>query len=371
MWLWPHLREMPAIEAGSLVRVKLRILFFLGVVAMLSACAATLQNAVPDAGYRTYSSEKRHHIAGGYQNVGDYRPSVGAGWRHLISDPYSKEHPVPARRVLNRAQIKQQLAKASRKPFSVTWIGHSTLLIKAGDRWILTDPMFGERASPLRNVGPKRSVTAALKVEDLPPIDVIIVSHNHYDHLDSRALRQLAKINPGTAVLMPLGNGGTAKRAGFRDVRELDWYDDTKIGDVKFTLVPAVHSSRRGFFNINKALWGGWSISARGKKIYFSGDTGFGSFIRDIRHHLGKHDIALVPIGAYHPPEVESGFHTTPEEAVKMGEILGARHIIPIHWGTIALTEEPFAEQRSRFVNAIGRNKSAHILKIGQSIGFY
>lgn len=349
----------------------LRLLILLGAAILLSACASTILQAVPDAGYRTYSSEKRHHIARGFQNVGDFKPSPGAGWRHLIADPYSKSHVVPAEQILSRAQAMKQMQVASRRKFSITWIGHSTLLIRAAGKWILTDPLFGDRASPLKNVGPRRSVEPALQIEDLPPIDAIIVSHNHYDHLDGSALRKLAKRNPKTVVLMPLGNGIVAKQAGFKDVRELDWYDDSQVGGVKFTAVPAVHSSRRGAFNTNKALWSGWSISARGKKIYFSGDTGFGSFVSDIRERLGRHHIALVPIGAYRPPEVESGFHTSPEEAVQMARILGARHIVPIHWGTIALTDEPFAEQRGRFVKAIGKRKSAHILKIGGSIGLY
>ena len=352
----------------------MRIICLIFLLFSVSACTTvgTMRSAAvqakPDPQYRTYSPEKKHHTERGFQNVGGFKPSPGAGFVHHIFNRFSKSAVLPDNHVLSHDEVQQQLKRARSAPVSVTWIGHSTMLIRVGEKWILTDPFFGERASPVPGIGPSRSVPAALSVAELPPIDVIMISHNHYDHLDGPAMAQLARRNPDAVVLVPLVNGGTARRAGFRDVRELDWYDEENAGGLRVTSLPAVHSSRRGLMNKNKALWGGWSIRAGKRRIYFGGDTGYGTFARDIREKLGRHHIALVPIGAYQPQSLESAFHVTPEDAVRIARTLGARHIFPMHWGTIALTAEPFKEQKRRFLAASKGLRGAKVMKIGATV---
>lgn len=327
--------------------------------------------AVSDGAYRTDSDEKRHHGPNGFRNVGDFRPSEGAGWRHLTTDPYFARVGAQPRKPLSRSAVLRGIEAARNKRFSITWIGHATFLIRMNGTWILTDPFFGERASPVHAAGPKRLYPPALSVADLPEIDLVVISHNHYDHWDSRALAQIARANPKARLLVPLGNAATAQRHGFDNVHEMDWFDTEHTKGISVTAVPAVHSSRRSLGNTDQALWGGWSLAAAGRRLYFAGDTGYGSFINDIRRVIGRHDIALVPIGAYEPQSTESMFHTTPEDAVRLADKLQARHIIPIHWGTIALTPETFDEQAARYQRATAGRKGAHLPRIGETLGFY
>lgn len=335
---------------------------------LLSACATPHKVGSQDDGHRIGFTGKAHHIGDRFRNAGDYTPSPGGSWLKLAFDPYRKHVTVPKGHFLSHEAAVTGLRKSATKSASITWIGHSTFLMRIGKRWLLTDPVFSSRVSPVPPFGPKRLVRPGLKLKDLPKIDVIILSHNHFDHTDFPSLVQLAKLNPNAQVFVPLKNAGVVKRAGFRHITEADWFETHGFAGMQFTAVPAVHSSRRGIADLNKSLWSGWSIRAAGRKIYFAGDTAKGSFIHEIRRRLGTHELALMPIGAYSPPELEKGHHATPEESVEMARQLGARHIIPTHWGTFALSKEPISEQRNRFIHASKHHPKPHVLRIGQTI---
>ena len=335
---------------------------------LLALLCLTLGGCVAIAS-RDTGNRPAHHTATGFQNTGSFNPSPGAGWRHLISDPYSRDYHVPADRVLSLSQTLSGIKRAGDKDISITWIGHSTFLIRIGETWLLTDPFFAERSSPVAGVGPKRSVPAALTVDQLPPIDAVLISHNHYDHMDGAALRALTQKHPKVQIVVPLKTGSAVRSAGGRHVTELDWWQSHQLGGLDMQLVPAVHSSRRGLMGKNSALWGGFIISDGKRKLYFSGDTGFGSFIDDIRARTGPVDVAFIPIGAYKPQSLESGFHTTPEDGARLADIMGARHVIPTHYGTIALTPESYEDQVSRFRSSIGKDRR-QMLKVGGTFAF-
>lgn len=231
--------------------------------------------------------------------------------------------------------------------FSVTWIGHATALVQIGHVNILTDPHFSERASPVQWAGPRRWQPPAVRLEELPHIDVVLISHNHYDHLDENSVRALAA-QPGGPPLfvVPLGIERWLEGVGITRTRALDWWDSVQVKDVTVHLTPVQHWSRRTLADTNATLWGGFVVEgeSRGKprRVFFSGDTGYSArHFREIGERFAGFDLALLPIGAYEPRWFMRQQHVNPEEAAQIHRDLGARLSVGIHWGTFQLTDEP------------------------------
>jgi L-ascorbate metabolism protein UlaG (beta-lactamase superfamily) len=221
----------------------------------------------------------------------------------------------------------------------VTFIGHATFLIQTAAGNILTDPMYSERAGPFNLLGPRRVRPPAVRFEDLPPISTVLLSHNHYDHCDRRTLRTLwQRFNP--ILVTPLGNGALVRSTGIRKVEELDWWQDARTSPLPITLTPAYHFSARTPFDRNRALWGGFMLTAERARLFFAGDSAFGPFFRDIRQRLGPSDLALLPIGAYEPRWFMSAVHMNPAEALQAHLDLDASESIGMHFGTFQLTTE-------------------------------
>ncbi|MBS0254147.1 MAG: MBL fold metallo-hydrolase [Proteobacteria bacterium] len=226
----------------------------------------------------------------------------------------------------------------------ITMVGHATVLIQAGGLNILTDPVWSERASPLRHAGPRRVTVPGIALADLPPIDAVLLSHNHYDHLDLATLRLLHRQH-APLIVTPLGND-TIVRRRIADARlvALDWGQNAVLpGGAQAWAVPALHWSSRGPRDRRMALWGGFMLQAAGRLIYFAGDTGYGTgaIFRRLRAQFGPVDIALLPIGAYDPRWFMAAQHTDPAEAVAIMQHLEAKRALGIHWGTFKLTDEP------------------------------
>jgi L-ascorbate metabolism protein UlaG (beta-lactamase superfamily) len=221
----------------------------------------------------------------------------------------------------------------------VTFIGHATLLIQTAEGNILTDPMFSQRAGPFNVMGPRRVRQPAVRFDDLPPISIVLLSHNHYDHCDVRTLGMLAeRFDP--LVVTPFGNSALVRSSGIHRVEELDWWQEATGSALPITLTPAKHFSARGPFDKNRALWGGFVLTTGGTRIYFAGDSAYGPFFRDIGDRLGPIDLALLPIGAYEPRWFMHVMHMNPAEAVQAHLDLGAPESIGIHFGTFQLTTE-------------------------------
>jgi L-ascorbate metabolism protein UlaG (beta-lactamase superfamily) len=226
---------------------------------------------------------------------------------------------------------------------TVSFVGHSTFLIQTQSGNLLTDPMYSEHAGPFGRLGPRRVRQPAIRFGDLPPIETVLLSHNHYDHCDLPTLRRLArKFDP--VVVTPLGNGRLVRSAGIRRVEELDWWDAAATSRLPVTLTPARHFSARTPFDRNRALWSGFVLTASRRRIYFAGDTAYGSFFRDIAHRLGPIDLALLPIGAYEPRWFMQVVHMNPAEAVQAHIDLERPLTIGMHFGTFQLTAEGIDE---------------------------
>jgi L-ascorbate metabolism protein UlaG (beta-lactamase superfamily) len=222
----------------------------------------------------------------------------------------------------------------------VTFVNHATVLIQMDGVNVLTDPIWSKRCSPVSFAGPKRVVPPGLRFEQLPPIDVVLVSHNHYDHLDLPTLKRLATEHR-PRILVPLGNRRVLDRAGVRGAEELDWWQLVEVRDgVRVAAVPAQHFSGRGMFDRDRALWAGFVTSGSAGSAYFAGDTGFGPHFEEIRDRFGPPRLALLPIGAYRPEWFMSRVHTSPTEALRAHRVLGAGTSVGIHFGTFRLADD-------------------------------
>lgn len=222
---------------------------------------------------------------------------------------------------------------------AVTFVGHATFLIQVGATNLLIDPVYAERASPVSFAGPRRVRPPGVRFDDLPPIALVLLSHNHYDHCDLETLRSLDRRSTPRFVT-PIGNGSLLRSANIRQVEEIDWWQTATTAPLAITLTPAQHFSARNMLDRNRALWGGFLIEADGRRILFAGDSGYGPHFRDIAARLGPIDLALLPIGAYEPRWFMKDIHMNPPEAVQAHIDLASRQSIAMHHGTFQLTPE-------------------------------
>jgi N-acyl-phosphatidylethanolamine-hydrolysing phospholipase D len=245
---------------------------------------------------------------------------------------------------------------------AVTWIGHATVLVQFGGLNVLTDPMFSNRASPLSFLGPSRAQKPGLWPHELPRIDLVVVSHNHYDHLDAASVKLLAAQNGGPPLfVVPLGLKRWFAGEGISHVVELDWWQSHKLGDVEVVLTPVQHWSGRSLTDRMETLWGGYAMFAPQLHVFFAGDTGYSKDFADIRARFadrqgaasgGGFDIALVPIGSYEPRWFMKEQHVNAEEAVRIHLDVGAKASLGIHWGTFELTDESLDEPPQKLAEA-------------------
>ena len=250
------------------------------------------------------------------------------------------------------------------------WIGHSTFLIKKDGLTILTDPVFSDRASPFRRLGPKRLIPPSLNIQDLPPIDIITISHNHYDHLDIRSLKKISKKYPKVVFLIPKGDLDIFDQRNIENVFEFEWWQDIDFKNHTFTFTPVKHWSARGLFDRNESLWGAWFISSRDYSIYHAGDTGYSKDFKETQRRLGSPKYAFIPIGAYDPEWFMSASHVNPEDAIKIMQDLGAKNSYGMHWGTFTLTAEDTLDPPKRLSEAIKKKniKNFNVLTPGEVI---
>lgn len=226
---------------------------------------------------------------------------------------------------------------------NATFINHATFLIQLPGVNVLTDPVYSERVSPYTFAGPKRAREPGIPFDILPKIDVVIVSHNHYDHMDMDTLKKVdAKYHP--LFLVPLGDEKHLLKEGIQNVKAMDWWEEVKVKNVRFIFTPSQHWSARHVWDKNECLWGSFMIDSGATKIYHAGDTGYGPHFLDIKSRLGAPDMALLPIGAYKPRWFMKHHHMDPEDAVKAHIDLGATRSIAMHFGTFQLTDEGIGE---------------------------
>ena len=315
-----------------------------------------------------------HHLPNGtFRNPeGSPKRDSNVKWSYKIFNAERKKIKIefPEDHVVPREQVLKDLKKNSKNDY-IAWIGHATFLIKLGDTTIITDPLFSKNTGPLI-FGPKRYVDPAIKLKEVPKTDLLLLTHNHYDHLDMNAVRNFPHKN--AKVIVPLKLSKYFKL--FKDVNELDWYEEITINNnLKVTLLPAVHWSKRSLFDANKTLWGSFLMEYKDKKILFASDTGYGNIYKKLGDKYGPIDLTFINIGAYNfypimPIKDKSVYHTNPEEALNIGKDLKSKKVIGMHWGTVILSLEAIMEPPKRFKDNASnygyRKEDAIIFKIGE-----
>lgn len=308
---------------------------------------------------------KPHHTADGFKNnyIGTVNKSFSELFRWQMERraaglPKPPEIPVPtaAPDLAFIAAYKNNFARNPTQRPGVTWIGHASMLVQAGGLNVLTDPMLSQRASPVQLIGPVREQPPGLTLADLPPIDAVVISHNHYDHLDMPSVLAIAQRSEAagtrTLFMVPLGMKAWFVNLGLDHTIEFDWWEQFTLAGVRFNFTPTQHWSARGVGDRSQTLWGGWAVLAPDLHWYFAGDTGYSKDFTDTRAHVyGGHggndsppgagfDLALLPIGAYQPRWFLAEQHVDPAEAVQIHRDLNAKTSIGIHWGTFLLSDE-------------------------------
>jgi N-acyl-phosphatidylethanolamine-hydrolysing phospholipase D len=331
----------------------------------LAACAAvTLIHVALDTAAPA-SDAPPHHVQGGFRNLDPrYSYPLLLRARHVLRLAAARG-PLPLVFTNDGAEL-----RANGHEPTVTWVGHSTFLIQIDGVNILTDPHWGQRTSPFSFAGPRRLVPPGVAFEDLPPIDLVVISHDHYDHLDLDTVRRLAREHRPTFIV-PLGLRAWLADNGVNESVELDWWQWRRFRGLTITCTPAQHSSGRGLHDQNLRLWASWTIAGTSRSVFFAGDTGYTPTLREIAHRLGPLDLALLPIGGYSDYRARHPNHLNPEEAVQLFQDLGAQLLVPMHWGTFTLNREPFREPPDRLLAEArrrGLDKQIAILSPGQTI---
>jgi len=301
-----------------------------------------------------YDPNRRHHTPGGFRN--NYSNTPLRSYRKWQRERRAAGLPYEPRGgghfPLDRPEI-AYLAR-NRHDTTVTWIGHATVLLQIAGVNVLTDPHFSERASPLAFAGPRRRVPPAIALADLPHIDIVLVSHNHYDHLDAASVRALARQRGGPPhFYVPLGVRAFFERRGIAVAAEMDWWDSASDAALDVHFVPAQHWSGRTLHDRNRTLWGGFVVEANGFRFIYTGDTGYSKDFAEIGRRFGAFDLAAIPIGAYAPRWFMAPHHVDPAEAVRIHRDLNATRSLGVHWGTFILTDEPLDEPPRKLADAL------------------
>lgn len=350
-----------SVSSSGLIRTN-RCLFLL--IALLGSQACTANPPVEE-------NRPSHHTREGFQNypLVEDTAKLGFGfyWKRFISSFTLPDVP-ESHRVT--PQESAALYERLKDENTITWIGQSTLLIKINGVVILTDPFFSKYASPIA-MGPKRFVDSAIPAQALPKIDIILISHNHYDHLDDAFIEALPD-KQNIEVVAPLKLAPFFEKRGYRNIHELDWHESITVGEIKFSALPSVHYSGRGVGEKNKTLWCSWAISTPNGNYFFIGDSAYSpTLFKKIGEQYAPFDLAMVTIGTYGNRKYGVNNHTTPEEAVMIAQEIQAQTLMGIHWGTIDLSDEDPWEPPERFRDAAKKSgyssENVWLLKIGET----
>jgi N-acyl-phosphatidylethanolamine-hydrolysing phospholipase D len=321
------------------------------IVAIASAAIAACATRPQSNPY--YNPEKSHHRPTGFANSDPQATTPELSFldqleRNLTGYFRPKGPPKGGYEAFARdwsAPLEREWIRANRTQTAVTWLGHASILLQTDGRNLLMDPVFSERASPLSFMGPPRRVPSPAQVSDLPAIDVVLVSHNHYDHLDRPTILALHRAQPTIQYIVPLGLKAWFINEGITNVAEFDWWDSTDLGTLRIHVTPAQHWSKRTIWDRNESLWCGFMIESRTERPWrflYTGDTGYSRDFTEIRKRLGMMDFVALPIGAYEPRDFMRTQHINPADAAQIVLDLEARAAFGVHWGTFELTQETF-----------------------------
>ncbi|MEZ4704907.1 MAG: MBL fold metallo-hydrolase [Bdellovibrionota bacterium] len=321
-----------------------------------------------------FKREKKHHTPKGFRNTEPWHFNKNAldffKWRW---EAIFKEIDRPTMDVLPYAQPALDVIHSKPGRPVATWLGHSTILYQIDGKSMLTDPHFSDRASPVQWIGPKRFMRPVVEVEHLPHIDYVVISHDHYDHLDRGSILALyQRFGDDLTFVVPLGIRCWLAEQGIHNAQEMDWDESWEHEGIRFDCHQVRHWSRRSLIDKNRRLWAGWSISTPSFKFFFTGDSAYTDQFKTIGQNHGPFDLAAIPIGAYEPRWFMKGAHMNPEEAVQVHQDLRAKTSFAIHWGTFMLTEEHYKQPPKDLKKALAseglNERDFLVLRHGQTL---
>ena len=257
------------------------------------------------------------------------------------------------------------ISEKNRSLERITWFGHSTFLLEIEGKKLLIDPIFSDYAAPHPLFGKKRyNKEMPISIENLPPIDAVFISHDHYDHLDYPTIKKLkSKV---TNFYVPLGVGNHLISWGIekQKIQEMNWWDSSKLGDLKIDFVPSRHSSGRAIMDQSATLWGGWVFRGNSKKIYYSGDGGYGKHFNEIGKKFGEFDLGIIECGQYN--KLWADVHMMPEETAKAAKDINAKILLPVHWGALTLASHSWTDPIERLKKVLNTEINLATPEIGQ-----
>ncbi len=345
-------------------RVPILLLLVLGALA-----AGVFLSSHAAIGLETERVAPAHHLRHGFRNLDPQAAyPLAARARRLLHRTFLGWPPRgPALVVVPNDGA--QLRSNGTVP-TVTWVGHATLLIQLDGLNILTDPNWSDGVGPIALLRPRRLIAPGVPFEDLPRIDAVIISHDHYDHLDAATVKRLARAH-SPRFFVPLGLKAWFRGLGISNVVELDWWGVAQLGPLTFVSVPSQHTSGRTLFDQDERLWSSWVVSGTHERLFFGGDTGYHAGFTDIARRWGPFDVVALPIGGYSAFQSHHPNHLNPEEAVQAFEDLHGHLLVPIHWGTFELNREPSREPPERLLREARRRgieAQVDVLSPGQTI---
>jgi len=302
-----------------------------------------------------------HRSEGGFRNPWPKAEQHGFGdfLKWVVERRRKPRRPDPDPATFERTAPRFIVPRATPEELTLTWVGHTSFLIQIGGLNVLIDPMWSERASPVQFAGPRRMVPPAVDFDRLHPIDVVLISHDHYDHLDAGTVSRIAARYPAATWFAPLGVGAFLRQRGARDVTERDWWEEAMVaGALRLTCTPAQHFSGRTLGRRDRTLWCGWTLRSRDHNLFFGGDTALHPEFAAIASRCGPFDLAILPIGAYEPRWFMGSVHMNPEDCMMAVNRLNAAQggvnvtLAAAHWGTFKLTDEPMDEPPARMRSA-------------------
>lgn len=303
-----------------------------------------------------FDGSKAHHTPEGFRNLEpDARqPGDLDRWR---KERKAAGLPFPPQTGYDAFQARWwQPADLSGGDDRAWWLGHAAMLLRLNQRYLLIDPALSSRASPLPFAGPKRKSPPPLRISELPRLDYVLISHNHYDHLDFATVKRIIRRFPEVTFVVPLGLESWFRRRGARHVQQLDWWQSLEQEGLSFTAVPARHWSMRTLHDRNRSLWCGWVVRSQTLNFWFSGDSGFSENLAEIPRRLGPFNFAALPVGAYAPKWFMQSSHMDPDHAVSLWRVMGQPLTVPIHWGVFELADESLDEPPAELARAIARS---------------
>jgi N-acyl-phosphatidylethanolamine-hydrolysing phospholipase D len=374
---------------------------YLALAALLIGVSVGCTTLLTQSTNPNYDASKKHHTPNGFRNNYPHPTDQNFWkwqWERLTKNTVAKPPPGGWASVLPSVKPDVTFLRRNRSERTLTWLGHATVLLQTNGVNIITDPVFSERTAPVQFAGPKREVPFMMTLEELPDINVVLISHNHYDHLDVGTIKVFKTRFPKATYLVPLGLKSWFGDLGIANVRELDWWDSLEIAGIKYTFTPAQHWSKRSLSDTNRSLWGGFVVEAahgstsstraeasmsapsatsQGKPVepwrfIYTGDTGYSQDFKDIAaRYPGGFDWAAIPIGSYEPRWFMKAQHVNPEESVQILEDLNARNALAVHWGTWTLTDEALDQPPKDLAAALTKlgvdSARFHVFKNGES----